>query len=186
MNEKEILKIVSACLKGKKESYNLIFKHFQTKLFNFCFHYTGTIQDAEDATVEVFIKAYNSLHSFDGKYKFSTWIYKIAYNHSIEILRKKQREQKYINSGSITGIDLIEKHTPSALLFESNKKERFKKNLKEIPKHFQEVLMLKYYHELSYRQIGSILNIPKNTVGLLILRGKQALKGKLKNEDYYE
>lgn len=186
MNEKEIIQCVSDCLNGNKESFNLIFKFYKKKIFNLCYHYIGIIPDAEDAAVEVLFKVYNSLKKFDNRYKFSTWIYKIAYNYSIEILRKKKREDKYINSGSFRELKFVEKDTPSTQLFELNKKENFKEELKKIPKNFQEVLMLKYYHDLSYQQISEIMNLPKNTVGILILRAKKALKKQIVKEDYYE
>ena len=186
MNKKKIIECVSDCLKGDKKSFDIIFKFYEKKIYNLCYHYLGTIQDAEDASVEVFFKVYNSLKKFDSKYSFSTWIYKIAYNYSIGILRKKKIEKKYFNSESVLNANFIDNKTPATNLFEVNKNDSFNKELKKIPLNYQEVLMLKYYHDLSYQEIGEILNLPKNTVGILILRGKKELKKAIKREEYYE
>lgn len=182
MDEAEVIAAIGECLQGNNEAFTKIIHFFQGKIYNICFHFTGTSQDAEDAAAEVFIKTYHSLNSFNTQYKFSTWIFKITVNHCIGIARKKKREQNYLLSQfPDQKAEQADKETPAALFFKELEKERVREVLRSIPLKYQAALMLKYYHDLSYRQISEILEIPKNTAASLILRGKKELRKKLIN-----
>lgn len=101
MKNSEIILTVNECLKGKKDSYNAIVRWFQKKIYSLCLSFLGTPQDAEDAAMDIFIKAYHSLPEFNPQYAFSTWLYKIAVNHSIGILRsQKNRKNTSPNNGN--------------------------------------------------------------------------------------
>ncbi|MFQ6082420.1 MAG: RNA polymerase sigma factor [Candidatus Aminicenantia bacterium] len=180
MNEAEIISIIKECLNGKKECFGQIISHFQKQIFNLCLHLLGTPQDAEDATMEIFIKVYNSLPSFKTSYKFSTWIFKIAVNHLNDILRKRKREEKYLFTEFSNRKNRAELRSPENVFFRKSEERELKKALKSIPIKYQTALMLKYYYELSYQQISEIMDIPTNTVGSLIFRGKNELREKLK------
>lgn len=180
MDEAEIISIIKDCLNGRKETFSQIINLFQKRIFIICFHFLGTHQDAEDATTEIFIKIFDSLSSFNMNYKFSTWIFKVAVNHLNDILRKKKREKKYLISEFSNRKKQTEWITPESVFLKKNEENKLKKAIKSISIQYQNALMLKYYHELSYQQISEIMDIPVNTVGSLLFRGKNELKNKLK------
>lgn len=182
LNDAEITAAIGECLQGNNEAFAKIIHSFQAAVYNICFHFTGTSQDAEDAAAEVFIKTYHSLRSFNTQYKFSTWIFKITVNHCIGIARKKKREQNYLVSRfPDQKAEQADKETPAALFFRELEKEKVREVLRSIPLKYQAALMLKYYHDLSYQQISEILEVPKNTAASFILRGKKELRRKLIN-----
>ncbi|MCP4155633.1 MAG: sigma-70 family RNA polymerase sigma factor [bacterium] len=187
----DILLSVRQCLNGRTESYAGIVRFFQKKIYNLCYHYLGTPQDAEDAAADIFIKAYNALASFNPEYNFSTWLFKIASNHSIGILRKQKRERDYLQSHSQgqnkqpdeKRIALVESKTPDAVFFKEAQDSSLKETLTDLPEKYRTVLMLKYHEGFSYRKISEIMDIPVNTVGSLVLRGKKVLRERVESKE---
>jgi len=181
MNDKEIEFCICECLDGKRESFSRIIDFFQKSIYNFCYNILHTSQDAEDAVLEIFLKVYKSLPAFKIQYKFSTWLYKIAFNHLIEIIRKKKREKKYLESEFASRENTIESKTPPVVFFEKLEKKRITEMIHSLPIEYKTALILRYFHELSYQQISEIMEMPRNTVGSLIWRGKKELR-----EKYYK
>lgn len=180
MKNSQIVVLVKECLKGDKESYSLIIRHFQKKIFDLCFHFLGTPQDAEDAAIEVFIKAYRSLKNFNPQYAFSTWLFRIAVNHSIGILRRQKREREYLQAETSNPTSMTEWKNPDTVFFNNSQQKALENALPSLPVKYRTALILKYQQDLSYKEISEIMDIPVNTVGSLILRGKKELREALK------
>ncbi len=176
MNNQEIIAFVSQCLKGNKDSYNSIVRCFQKKIYELCYHFLGTPQDAEDAAIEVFIKAYRSLGDFNPQYAFSTWLFRIAVNHSISILRRQKHAREYLPSEAANPGTFTETRAPDRIFFEESQQKALEDALDSLPLKYRTALMLKYQQDLSYQEISEIMDIPVNTVGSLILRGKKELR----------
>ena len=185
MKNEEIIFAVKQCLNGRTNAFSPIVQHFQKRIYHLCLQLLETPQDAEDAAAEVFIKSYNALHTFDPQYNFSTWIFKIAVNHSLGILRKQKRERHYLDSltQSPARSGLTEPQSPADIFFNRSQQNALKTAIDTLPGKYRTALMLKYHEGLSYEQIGDIMDIPVNTVGSLILRGKNALRETLKEKE---
>jgi RNA polymerase sigma-70 factor (ECF subfamily) len=182
MDEAEISSAVDACQQGNREFFTSIIQDYQSALYHFCYHFLGSRQDSEDASVDIFIKVYRSLGSFNPRYKFSTWLYKIAYNHLVEISRRKKRENRYFESEMVHGAEVVVQETPDSVFFKNADQEDVKNGLQSISPNSRTALMLRYYHQLSYREICQVMDIPLNTVASLIFRGKSELRKKLGRE----
>ena len=183
MDEAEILSAINACQQGNRKSFTSIVQRYQSALYHFCYHFLGTRQDSEDASTDIFIKVYRSLGSFNPRHKFSTWLYKIAYNHLVEISRRKKRENRYFGSEMVHHAEVTVRETPDSVFFKNAIQEDVKKGLQSITLNSRTALMLRYYHQLSYREICQVMNIPLNTVASLIFRGKKELREKLGTEE---
>jgi RNA polymerase sigma-70 factor (ECF subfamily) len=179
MKNSQIVVLVKECLEGDKESYSLIIRHFQQKVYDLCFHFLGTPQDAEDAAIEAFIKAYRALSDFNPQYAFSTWLSRIAVNHSISVLRRQKREREYLQAEAANPTSLTEGKSPDTVFFNNSQQKALESVLPSLPVKYRTALMLKYRQDLSYKEISEIMDIPVNTVGSLILRAKQELREKL-------
>lgn len=180
MKNTEITLLVNECLAGKRGSYNTIIRSFQDKIFDLCFHFLGTSQDAEDAATEVFIKAYRKLKGYNPQYAFSTWLFKIAVNYCIGLLRRQKREKEYLESEHSNPANGIETNSPEMIFLKDNQQTALENAVSSLPVKYRTALMLKYQQDLSYQQISEIMEIPVNTVGSLILRGKKELREVLK------
>lgn len=138
-----------------------------------------SVEDAEDILQEIFIKVYRNINSYDPKYNFSSWIYRIAHNEAVSYLRSKKRKQ--ISKNISGGEDDIFDKIPSDIDLEGEyiKKDSQKiltKALKKLDSKYREVLILRFFEEKEYNEISEILHIPSGTVASLINRGKEKLK----------
>jgi len=140
-------------------------------------------EEAEDILQEVFVKAWRNLYGYDSKCKFSTWIYSIARNESISQFRKRKSrigDMQQVNNEIFTEIpdkfDLAE-HIDKKL-----RAKTVKKTINKLPIKYKEILILKYYEDLSYDEISDILKKPSGTVATLLNRAKKAFKNELTNE----
>lgn len=173
----EINSTIKDCLNGKKESFAFIVKVFQERIHRFCFHLLGSMEDAKDATSEVFMKAFVHLARFDERQSFSNWLFSIAYNHCVDILRKRKRERKYIQSqisSKLAGAH--QKPDIENRYLDNLEKENLYRAIKKLSPKYLTSLMLRYQFELPYAEIAQVMDKPISSVRILIFRGKKELK----------
>ena len=160
-------------------NYRYIIERYEGKLMRYIrgLLYVNT-EDAEDILQEVFIKAYRNLNSFNPKYKFSNWIYRIAHNEAVSFLRKNKKRkleiandpEKDIFENLASDLDLEKEY------MEEDSAKRVGKILAKLDTKYRDVLVLKYLEGKDYNEISEILHIPSGTVGSLISRAKIKLK----------
>lgn len=177
MEKEELKRIINDCLEEKKESFERIVQIFQKKIFNFCLYFLGYYEDAEDATMEIFLRIYKNLPSFHLNLDFSSWAFTIARNYLRDIARRKKLEREYLNSRRG---DEINSRNPEEIVIEENERGSIRKALMILPENYRAVLIFKYYMDLSYDEIAKIMGIPRNTVASIIFRGKEELRKILK------
>ena len=179
MESSQITGLIESCLQGESEAFSPIIRQFQSRIYYLCRHFLATSQDAEDAVTDIFIKAYLSLNQYNSHYNFITWISRIAINHCLEKLRRFKLEHQYLKRISREEIELVEEKSPDAHYIRQTQSHLIKTAVKDLPIKYRTPLMLKYQEELTYQEIGFILDLPVNTVGSLILRGKKMLRVKI-------
>ncbi len=161
---------------GDKQSFNLLVSRYSEKIFRYAKRFLYNLEDAEDATQDVFFKTYKNIQSFNTKKRFSPWIYRIAHNTFINIIRKKKRERiQFID------LDTVLPHFVSHNTLEKEISDKFdikslEKDIKKLKPKYREIIVLYYYEEKSYQEISDILNIPASTVGVRLKRAKQQLQ----------
>jgi len=172
---------------SKKDLNNFseIVLRYEKKLFFYVkrISYFGK-EDIEDILQNVFIKTYQNIYSFDCSMKFSTWIYQITRNATIDAIRKKSSRPKGIQlenqeflSIFKSGIDL-EKETISRDDF-----KKIKKIIDELPFDYKEIIILKFLEEKSYEEIMDIVRKPKGTIASLINRARKIILKKAKEQN---
>jgi len=90
---KETEKLLEPILRGEIDGFEAIVGKFQVEIFRYCYHILGNRKDAEDALQEIFVKAYRNLGKYNRSVPFSAWLYKIAYNHCVDQIRKRKWKQ---------------------------------------------------------------------------------------------
>lgn len=174
--------IIQRVLAGEKELFSHVLSKFQKGIFNFIFRMVGRYELATDLTQEAFMKAYLSLDKFNGCYKFSTWMFSIASNLTIDYLRKK-RISTYSYEKNPDGIkrSMIDRlksdsHTPVEELENIELKRKIHESIEMLSPEYREIIILRYINGFSYEDIASITGLPLGTVKNRIYRARRILK----------
>jgi len=173
--------LVKNIQKGEKSLYSELIVRYQDKLLRYVRYLTNSSEYSDDIVQESFIKVYKNINSFKTEMKFSSWIYRIAHNETINRVKK-------INFGFLSfGDDLSEDLFPDSSNIEADyeKEETVKKidfTLDKLPLKYRDALTLYYIEDKSYEEISDILRISVGTVGTLIRRGKKKMKDLLIKE----
>jgi RNA polymerase sigma-70 factor (ECF subfamily) len=172
--------LIGRVLKGDQQAYAGLVDRYQHFVFTLALKYTGSREDAEEVSQDVFIKAYRSLADFRGGSKFSTWLYTITYNTSITWLRKRRVETLPIDEertfahveGQVSSLraDKVE---------EKSRHEMVNRAMKLLGADDAHVLTLFYKGEQSLEEIGLILGLEPNNVKVRLHRARQRLKEKM-------
>jgi RNA polymerase sigma-70 factor, ECF subfamily len=147
------------------------------RVFGLCLRLLGGAVLAEDAAQDAFVRAYRSLDRFDPSQPFAAWVMRIARNHCIDLLRRRRHgelrlgdeaaERSAAEAESVEGVD--------ALVI-NERSDKVRAALAALPEKYRLPIVLAYYDEASYDDIAEVLGISRNHVGVLLLRGKQALR----------
>jgi RNA polymerase sigma-70 factor (ECF subfamily) len=172
--------LISRVLKGDQQAYAGLVDRYQHFVFTLALKYTGTREDAEEVSQDVFIKAYRSLADFRGGSKFSTWLYTITYNTSVTWLRKRRVETVPMDEertfarveGQVSSLraDKVE---------EKSRHEMVNRAIQMLSADDANLLTLFYKGEQSLEEIGLILGLEPNNVKVKLHRARQRLKDKM-------
>jgi RNA polymerase sigma-70 factor, ECF subfamily len=171
--------------KGDQNAFAEIVELYKDKVYQLCFRMLGNPHEAEDIAQEAFIRAYINIHSYDSSKKFSTWLYRIATNLSIDRIRKKKPDY-YLDAevAGGEGLTLYSQVAADVALPEDEVQyvelqEIIQEEILKLPDKYRSVIVLKYIEELSLKEISEILDLPINTVKTRIHRGREALRKQL-------
>lgn len=169
-----------------REAYKELFARYQKKLFTYIYHLVGSKEETEDILQNVFSKTYKNIEHFDTTRKFSSWIYRIAHNESVNFLKRKSKRYTVSWEDITTSKDKLDsasgEELPEDMIGHQEIVKEIDAAMAKIPPKYQEVLKLRYFHEYSYEEMGKILGKPLNTVGTLINRAKKKLFEVVQNE----
>jgi RNA polymerase sigma-70 factor (ECF subfamily) len=157
-----------------------VYKTYHRRVFGLCRYLLNSLDAAEDAAHEVFLKAQRKLASYDPALPFSSWLLGIASNHCIDLLRRRNIEKRIFD---LDGTDAPERVgrglTPLGELMASERGHAVRNALSQLPEKYRVPLVLAYFNEMSYDEIAATLGVGRNHVATLLFRGKQQLREKL-------
>lgn len=159
------------------EFFGILFARYEKKLLMYILRISSfSSEEAEEVLQESFIKAWKNINEFDDDYKFSSWIYQIVHNTTITEWRKTQSKGKR-NMHKVD--DEIFQNIPSDVDIEKNFLQKcnsieIQKVIKQMPEKYREILVLRFFEELSYSEISDILKKPMGTVSTLVNRAKKS------------
>jgi len=182
MNEENEKKLVRRTLRGEKKAFEMLVRNYQQSLLNYIGRMVGERELALDFTQEVFVRAYASLRSFDPRYKFSAWLFKIASNLIIDHWRKKKIPTFSLSEpldADGEGLTLeIPDNEPSVVrkfeLAELRKKIDWA--LEQIPACLRELFVWRHANGLSYEEMAEIKDLPVGTVKNRVYQAKEAIR----------
>lgn len=175
LTDEELVQLVKG---GNVEPFDELVRRHEVKIHNLCYKILKNYDDAKDMAQETFLKAYRNIMKFDGRSRFSTWLYRIAVNNCINFM-KKERPTEEIKDEIID----IPKDDPVDRYKKKQLRDTIFNAIAKLPEVQKSVFTLRALEDLPYQEISSILNKPVNTVKvnyhLAVKNLKNYLKGKV-------
>ena len=186
---KDFRLIDEAVHQNDEQAYAMLMKSYKKPVYHMILKMVRNVDDAEDLTIEAFAKAFKNLHKFKKDYTFSTWLFRIATNNTIDFIRKKKLETTSLHSsytddnGTNVSIDLPDKElNPQEKAIKSQKIELIQLFVTKLPAKYQRLVRLRYFDELSYDEIAQELDAPLGTVKAQLHRARELLSDLVKNK----
>tara|TARA_R110002020_G_scaffold17804_8_gene63055 strand:+ start:16976 stop:17524 length:549 start_codon:yes stop_codon:yes gene_type:complete len=174
----EIEEAIKRAKQNDQKAFNYLLHNYWDKVYGFQLKRIQNENDAEDITIQTFSKAFDKIETYDSKYAFNTWLITISKNIHIDIIRKQKNSIKQaITSSDDNAVYQVVDETPSVedkLITEQNL-AKLLRDIKKLKPHYQEVINLRYFQELSYKEISDELKEPINNIKVKLLRAKKLL-----------
>jgi RNA polymerase sigma-70 factor (ECF subfamily) len=168
--------IVAEVVSGRKELFRTLVQRHEQAVYGMGLSFFRNADDAADFTQEVFLKSFRSLAHFQGRARFSTWLYRIAYNTAVNSVRSCRSLQK--DYCSLAGEDK-ETATPERDLLRAAAIEAVREAVKDLPERYRICVDLFFFYDRSYQEIECITGYPVNTIKSHVFRAKKLLREKL-------
>lgn len=183
MDEHELILLLK---KKDRDAFKQLVESWQSMVYNTALGILQNEEDAEDVSQEVFVQVYESVDSFKGKSKLSTWIYRITVTKSLDAIRKKKRKKRFAflqslyNSKDELIYDPPDFVHPGVRAERKEDAQKLFKALEKLPENQKAAFILNKMEMLSYQEVADILEVSANAVDSLLQRAKKNLKKELK------
>ena len=179
MSEEQLIEKI---LSGDKGAFRMLMEKYQQQVFHVAIGFVHSRQDAEDITQEVFIRVYRSLNSFKERSLFSTWLYRITINTSINYINKNKRRNLLTNASNSL-MSLLNKSNEEKDAHQQLEATEIEKSIQNaidgLPEKQRKAFILSKYEDLSQREIAEIMQTSEGAVEQLLVRAKKSLQKKL-------
>ncbi|MAB49981.1 RNA polymerase sigma factor [Winogradskyella sp. MH6] len=173
----EITDAINKAKQNDQIAFNFLLDTFWNDVYSFQLMRTQNENDAEDITIQTFSKAFDKIGTYDDNYKFKTWLITISKNIHIDLVRKQKKTIQNTSKDSEDNyLEIIDDSpTPEDKIITEQNLAKLLRDIKKLKPHYQEVINLRYFQELSYKEISEELNEPINNVKVKLLRAKKLL-----------
>jgi len=177
--------LVKNCQAGEYESFNVLAERYHSRLYGVALRMVGNHQDACDVTQEVLLKAFENVGRFRERATFRTWLYRIAFNECITLLRKRKKTREHVSELSRrdnpgTGGGAREGPSPSQAAQVHELQEQVRSAVDELEESFRAVVILRDLEGLGYREIACVMQCSQGTVKSRLHRARLSLRDKLR------
>jgi RNA polymerase sigma-70 factor (ECF subfamily) len=182
MEGRDLESVIKRAQGHDAEALGEIHRRYVRRVFGLCRYMLDSRESAEDATSEVFLKLQRSIESYDGSIPFPRWLLRVAGNQCIDALRRRRRGRQVIvevEDGAAVIEATSSEPSPLGTVIRMEERVQLQAAIARLPENYRVPLVLRYYSELSYDEIGHQLGLQRNHVATLIFRAKQELRRKL-------
>src|SRR5215469_11429810 len=174
--KREPVEAIGRARSGDAEAWGELYREYAPAIFRFCRRALPTREDAEDATMDIFIKVRQKLSQYDATRPFTAWLYAVAANHCWDILRRRKVRQD-LETGEVENMPL-EHPDPGQLeqLIERRTSQEVRRALDQLRARSKMALVLRYYADMSYEDIADTLGVRRTFVGVVLLRARHELR----------
>ncbi|QBD79478.1 sigma-70 family RNA polymerase sigma factor [Ktedonosporobacter rubrisoli] len=175
--EQDDAELVTASQAGSQEAFAQLVQRHQRRVFNLVFRMLQQYEEANEVTQETFFAAWQGLHSFRGDSRFSTWLYRIAYNCSLKQLEQRKRDKAL--QTAMQEERAIRDHGTRTELEVRDCQNLVREQLSLLPAKYRIVLVLRHLQEMTYEEMAEILTMPIGTIKTHLFRARNLLKERL-------
>jgi RNA polymerase sigma-70 factor, ECF subfamily len=168
--------VIKLVLAGTTEAYRDLVDKYQGPVFNLLLRMLHNRDEAEELTQDVFVRAYEYLPRFKFDYRFFSWVYRIAINGALTHMKKKR---------TYAGIDEVKHLQTEAHVVQGDQREHIDMAISKLKEHYKAVIVLKYFEELSYKDMAVVLDVPEKTVRSRLYDARIRLKSILEMTGYF-
>ena len=181
-DEKELIR--KAILKDQS-AFNLLFDKYWNSVYSFLFLRTQSSNIAEELAIESFTKAFDHLEKFDNQHSFGSWLITIAKNHHIDRYRRlKRQNETHKEFDTISQKEVLNKvPSPEELMISNQNLDKVLEHIKSMKKEFRNLIRMRYFEDLSLKEIEKILKEPQTTVRVKLFRAKKMLASLIDKND---
>ena len=176
--------VVVRAQSGDGDAFRMLVERHSRSVFRLAYRMTGNEQDAEDVVQETFLRAYKQLSHYESRSSFSTWLYRIASNYSLDLIRMRKRHEQKRETGTEEGRDVLDTVPATApgqdrLVFSNQVSERVSAAMNELSDLERSAFVLRHFEGLSIEEIGGMLGTSLNATKHSIFRAVQKLRKRL-------
>lgn len=164
--------LIARCRNGDGEGFAALVGRYQRPIFNLAYRMLGDREEARDVAQAAFLKALENLHRFDSRYKFFSWLYRIAMNEALDTLGQRGRQTELTDVHAADDDPVRDAQTADLGV-------RVRGALGALSPDHRAVLVLRHYEELSYEEIGRVLDLPDATVKSRLFEARERLRVRL-------
>jgi len=173
----EVIEAINKAKLNDQVAFSFLLDKFWNEVYGFQLKRTQNENDAEDITIQTFSKAFDKISTYNDTYVFKTWLITISKNLHIDLIRKQKSS---IRNTSKTDEDIFydiidDSPTPEDKIITEQNLAKLLRDIKKLKPHYQEVINLRFFQELSYKEISEELKEPINNVKVKLLRAKKLL-----------
>lgn len=153
-NQDELESVIDQVKTGDQQAYTIVIRTFEKKIYTYCYCILKSREEAEDAVQEIFLKAYQEIDRYEKRVSFSAWLYKIAYHHCLDQIRKQNRWKRLVSlyqERQYHAFDNTSEQVVTELLMHLNREER-------------NILLLKVVEQYSFEEMGQIMDCKPATL----------------------
>lgn len=184
--EEDEVRLVAASREGDQDAFAQLVQRHQRRVFSLVFRMLQQYDETSEVTQEVFLAAWQGLPSFRGEARFSTWLYRIAYNCSLKQLEQRKRDRALQESMKMEQALLPDNDQESVdTRLEVRARQTFvREQLSQLPAKYRIVLILRHLQDMSYEEMAESLKIPVGTIKTHLFRARNLLKARLETLDH--
>ena len=174
----EIEEAINRAKQNDQKAFNFLLDKFWDDVYGFQLKRIENENDAEDVTIQTFSRAFDKIDTFNPDYKFKTWLITISKNIHIDFIRKRKisLNEDLTHEDEQKVLEILDTApSPEDKIITEQNLAKLLRDIKKLKPHYQEVINLRFFQELSYKEISEKLNEPINNVKVKLLRAKKLL-----------
>ncbi|NEV93265.1 sigma-70 family RNA polymerase sigma factor [Psychroflexus sp. YR1-1] len=170
----DVTALINKAKQADQKAFRALLNHFWEDVYRFQLKRTNDTYEAEEITVQTFARAFDRIETYEESFKFKTWLMTISKNIHIDLTRKQRLKTSEIDSRKVSQIADAEPTVEDKIINEQNLSNLLRQ-IKELQPHYREVIELRFFKEMSYKEIAVRTEQPITNVKVRLLRAKKLL-----------